>query len=209
MAQAPTAGCRRSRPRPADLRGKHRCQVRPWSWRNRTIWMRTAGGAVVLTGPVRRGAGDPPPSAQAEQVQAGPVLRSCGYCLGLASFRRPPPQSAPRPDAAHRTRAAAGPAPSQRRDAVPPGSAACLGVAGWRRLGEPSPVGSAPGVRGQPMVIRMCGRSAGFSHPSTASSSASGRATQPSVYPSGMSSWRKMPAPWSGGLGILTSMKCW
>jgi hypothetical protein len=62
---------------------------------------------------------------------------------------------------------------------------------------------------GQPTAIRMCGVSAGFSHPSTASSSALGRATQPSVYPSGMSSWRKMPAPLSGGWGILMSMKCW
>jgi hypothetical protein len=62
---------------------------------------------------------------------------------------------------------------------------------------------------GQPAAIRMCGVPAGFSHPSTASSSASGRATQPSVYPSGMSSWRKMPAPLSGGWSILMSMKCW
>jgi hypothetical protein len=73
----------------------------------------------------------------------------------------------------------------------------------------PSPVGFAREPRGQPTAIRMCGWSAGFSHPSTASSSALGRATQPSVYPSGMSSWRKMPAPLSGGVGILMSMKCW
>jgi hypothetical protein len=67
----------------------------------------------------------------------------------------------------------------------------------------------APDPRGQPTAIRMCGRAPGFSHPSTASSSALGKATQPSVYPTGMSSWRKMPAPLSGGLGILMSMKCW
>jgi hypothetical protein len=47
------------------------------------------------------------------------------------------------------------------------------------------PQGAGPKHRcclaGQATAIRMCGLSAGFSHPSTASSSALGRAMQPSV----------------------------